>query len=201
MSSLKNPLLPEAAADRFRARFLIDKFGSKLIGALFKLLKDPDKAQWQTATSELLTVLSDLSAEIGKNAAAGPFFFGSQFTLTDIAFFPFLERVVVVLGHYRNFVLPETADFAALRKWYDACLQRPAVQITAADRTQASLETAPFEAKGRKEYLIEMHEGYAYNLYNESRKILATAPPGKKTFNLEAALKEKNDAAAQVSKQ
>jgi glutathione S-transferase len=191
-----NPLLPESAGDKFRSRFLVEKYGSKLIGPTYKFLKETDKSLWPALSSETLAILADLSAELGKSS--GPFFFGAQFTLADIAFFPFVERALVLLGHYRNFTLPETVDFSALRRWYDAALQRPSVQITVAERTKDSLEVLPYEAKPRKEYLIEVYESYAWNVINEGKKQLLNAPAGKKTFHLETALKEKNDSASKL---
>lgn len=37
----------------------------------------------------------------------GPYLCGEEFTMADIQIFPFVERIVYELGHYRQFTIPE----------------------------------------------------------------------------------------------
>jgi len=186
-----NPLLPSSTANRFRARYFIEKNNYKMIVTHYKFLKETDKSQWPALSVELLAILKDISKDLSLHPT-GPFFFGSHFTLTDIAYFPFIERIQVLLGHYRHFIIPQTEEYAALHRWYAACSERPTVKITIGQRLEGSLKLYPFESIERKEYLLEVYEGYANNCILEMKKQLVNATPGKRSFNLEAALKEKN---------
>ena len=40
----------------------------------------------------MLTTLRDIDAKLRQCSDAGPYFLGAQFTLVDIAYFPFIDR-------------------------------------------------------------------------------------------------------------
>ena len=42
----------------------------------------------------MLTTLRDIDAKLRACSDAGPYFLGAQFTLVDIAYFPFIDRFV-----------------------------------------------------------------------------------------------------------
>jgi len=67
-----------------------------------------------------------------------------------------MERVVVVLSHYRNFFVPPSLNH--LITWYETVLARPSVRIATLDRDEASISTYCYEQTGRKEYLLEVYE-------------------------------------------
>eukprot|EP00163_Fabomonas_tropica_P029710 TRINITY_DN647_c0_g1_i1.p1 TRINITY_DN647_c0_g1~~TRINITY_DN647_c0_g1_i1.p1 ORF type:complete len:122 (-),score=38.67 TRINITY_DN647_c0_g1_i1:76-441(-) len=109
----------------------------------------------------------------------GPFVFGDRFTVADIAFVPFIERMEKILCKYRNITIPPANDECArLRTWYAACKARPSVATTMADRSEASLTTQPFGAKDRTSYLQEVYLVYAHNATAKGKELLANAPPG-----------------------
>lgn len=120
------PLLPTDPQQRATARLWIDFAGSKLIPPFYKLLKAQD-AETQAAASEaLLGALSLLDEELKKRKKDGPYWFGWQVGLTDIALYPWFERWPV-LEHYRGLQRP-TAN-KALENWIAAMQQREAVRI------------------------------------------------------------------------
>ena len=79
-----------------------------------------------------------------RQASSGPFWFGEQFTLVDIAFFPFLDRCahpgtcmqspivcrLHVLERLVGFEMPQDGSCARVLAWRDAITERPSVQQT-----------------------------------------------------------------------
>ena len=82
--------MPETPMQRAHARIAIDYCTFKLVPAIFRLLMQSESMY--AAESMLLNVLRDLSARLTAASSAGPFWFGSQFTLVEVAFFPWLDR-------------------------------------------------------------------------------------------------------------
>lgn len=117
--------------------------------------KDPSTtATSSVAGQELLERLKMLDADLQK--FPGPFLCGYPFTLADIFLIPFVERVQVVLKHYRNFEIPTT--LTRLHSWYKVVSARSSFKISTADRTNASLKTCAMTSVGRRDYLIEYNE-------------------------------------------
>jgi glutathione S-transferase len=71
--------------------------------------------------------------------ANGPFFLGKEFSLVDIQFASFLERMVASLLYFKGFairVAPSdraTAEFPGINAWFDAMEELPAYQLTKSD--------------------------------------------------------------------
>lgn len=67
----------------------------------------------------------------------GPFFMGSQVTLVDFMYAPFLERMAASLLYYKGFVMrvpPGTAtDYPSLNQWFDAMETLPAYRVGKSD--------------------------------------------------------------------
>jgi glutathione S-transferase len=120
-----NPLLPSNPTDKYKVRLFIER-NNKLVPSMYKLLKN-DSIDNQ---NELTSVLKSLSIDLSRFGGTGPFAIGSQFTLADIAFIPFFERIIVNLKHYRNFDIPHTEEFKRLHAWADACFARDSVKAT-----------------------------------------------------------------------
>jgi glutathione S-transferase len=70
-------------------------------------------------------------------ASRGPFFMGSEVTLVDFMFMPFLERMCASLLFYKGFTMrvPSGAktDYPALNKWFDAMETLESYQLTKSD--------------------------------------------------------------------
>lgn len=110
-------------------------------------------------------------------ARKGPFFFGERFTLPDLAVFPFLERAHVLVRHHCDFDFHSAKAFEAVRRFYDACLERPSVARTVAPRTETSLRTHPFDEIEREPYLLAVSRGYVDGNIDEVRARLAQKKP------------------------
>lgn len=60
----------------------------------------------------------------------GPYFLGQQFSLVDVAFAPFWQRMLWVGGHYIGLEFPDEPEFARIHVWWEACKQRESVKST-----------------------------------------------------------------------
>jgi Glutathione S-transferase, C-terminal domain len=56
---------------------------------------------------------------------------GEQFSLADIAFYPFLERAIPCLKAYKGYDVTQVAP--AVIAWYDKCQARPSIKSTVKD--------------------------------------------------------------------
>ena len=74
-----------------------------------------------------VATFSDAMAPLSK----GPYFFGSQFTLVDIALAPFWQRFLWVGKHYRDLNVDDGEDATdRVKAWWKAVSDRPSVQRT-----------------------------------------------------------------------
>lgn len=98
---------------------------------------------------------------------------------------------MVLLPHFCKIQIPHNDQLKAFHAWYAACRARPSVAISSADRLPRSIETNPFAATKREDYLIETAEMIIAGVKEIVRKQLRHAPPGKKTADIPAAIEEK----------
>ncbi|KAI9184226.1 hypothetical protein H9P43_003279 [Blastocladiella emersonii ATCC 22665] len=129
------------ALDRFRANLVVDTFSNQVVGAFYNLLREKDAAKQPEATEKLLEGIRAVQAFL---SADGPYALGAEFTIADILTAPFLARFVVN-EHYRNFVVPDTPEYARFNRWRAALAARPSVVATTPD----------------KEVFIDGYRGYA----------------------------------------
>jgi glutathione S-transferase len=196
-----NPLQPGTEEKKAEMKALIKKYTEgefSVVTLLYKYLKTPssDPAA-ENVRASLLRNYAELSRDLAKNG--GPYLLGPQFTVADIALIPFIDRAIVLLGHYRNFEIPQDDTYGSFWEWVAEYRQRPSHSISDADRLPRSMETQPFENKERDPYLIEMYEMYAEDVKDEVRAQLASAPPGRRSVDIQAAKaqKEKTERAKQ----
>ncbi len=120
------PLLPVTAQQRAEARLWIDYAWSSLVPLFYRLLKAQQKVEQSNAASEMCRVLTVLDDELKRRAGEGPYWFGWQVGLTDLAFYPWFERWSV-LEHYRGLKIPDHLD--KLRGWIETMQGREAVKL------------------------------------------------------------------------
>lgn len=71
--------------------------------------------------------------------ADGPFFLGKDFTLVDVQFAPFLERMVASLLYFKGFKIRvpsserDDTEYPGINAWFDAMEEMPAYQLTKSD--------------------------------------------------------------------
>jgi len=139
--------------------------------------------------------LAKFSADI-----KGPYLLGEQYSLSDIAFFPFVERALTAGAKHRNFFLPSGEEFKNVRNWYELVSSREAVRVTTAARTPESVAVYPFGARDRTGYLAEVYAPYYYDQIEYSKGVLKNAPPGVSTLNADE-MKRRKEADLAAKKQ
>lgn len=93
----------------------------------FKLLGAPSGP----GRAALFTTLTDAFIELEKKlseSAQKPFYLGQDLSFLEVMIFPFIERCVVVLGHFRDFKIPEQCP--TVQQWYKNLCQHKAIQPT-----------------------------------------------------------------------
>ena len=153
-----NKLQPSSAEGKEAMKALITKFTSgqyDVTGPFYQLLfSELDDKTLPSKTASLLASYAELSKDL--SASGGPYLVGQQFTAADIAVIPFVDRALLLLGHYRSFVVPDTEEYKSFHAWRKAYKSRLSYQITNADRLPRSVAVQPFAATKRDAYIIEM---------------------------------------------
>ncbi|CAJ1964112.1 unnamed protein product [Cylindrotheca closterium] len=174
-----DPLKPEKQESKDYMNAMIEKH-SALIPTIYKVLMDQSVEQQKSFAKTLIEQISEMNEDL--KASKGPYFCGEQFTMADIAIFPFFERLIILLGHYRGFVIPK--KLSHVHTWYKTIQQRPSVKVTTSDRNEVSMSTYCFVAKERNKYLVEVYEPYAYNEGDLAKKIGAESSlPGINAYS------------------
>ncbi|KAL8561938.1 hypothetical protein ACOMHN_001264 [Nucella lapillus] len=121
-------LMPDDPYQRAQARIWIDFVSKKIVPTFYYILQKQTSAEQEEGKSRMLQNLRAFSAAMNEQ---GPYFFGGEISLVDIAVLPFALRFYI-LGHYRGFALPRDGSLRRIQAWLDACKARPAVQRTLA---------------------------------------------------------------------
>lgn len=123
------PLMPGTPALRAQARIWMDYCETRFLPAAHKLTSESDDPEKQGSNREKLSgVLRHIEHEGLRKNGSGPWFFGSQFSLTDIQFAPFLERFDMYV-RLAGAVFPD--DCRRLRDWMTSLQKRPGIAATA----------------------------------------------------------------------
>lgn len=129
-------LLPSSASLRARIRLLNDHFDTVVASAQFTFLMNKDPQEDASLADKLmdgLQVFEDILQD-GRE-----FLTGSGFTLADVHILPFVTRLIISLGHFKGFDLPEDR-FSKFLAWYSRCSTRESV-IAATPSKEQILET------------------------------------------------------------
>ncbi|QFS50017.1 glutathione S-transferase family protein [Nostoc sphaeroides] len=119
------PLLPRDPAAKAIARIWIDYANTRLVPAFNKFLRGKDSQEQEQGRKEFTEALLYIEQEgLGK----GDYFLGDQFSLVDISFYPWFERLPL-LEHFREFTLP--AETPRLQTWWNRLGDRSSIQAVA----------------------------------------------------------------------
>ncbi|OKH33245.1 glutathione S-transferase [[Phormidium ambiguum] IAM M-71] len=122
----KPPLLPSDPAAKAIARIWIDYANTRLVPAFNKLLRGKDSTEQEQGRREFLEALLYVEQEgISKLSGNGPYWLGENFSLVDISFYPWFERLPV-LEHFRHFTLP--TETPRLQEWWNVVRDRPSIK-------------------------------------------------------------------------
>mmetsp|Transcript_14489 Transcript_14489/g.28041 ORF Transcript_14489/g.28041 Transcript_14489/m.28041 type:complete len:314 (+) Transcript_14489:46-987(+) len=126
-------LLPSDAFERAAVRMVIG-YWDKAIPLLYRLLRNPDESKDEEIVKDLKSALAKVNSAFEKQSE-GPYFLGDRFSLADLAIAPFIDRLSVVLPHYRSFdpFPADCAEVSRIVRMYEEVKTRPAFQTTAQD--------------------------------------------------------------------
>ena len=121
----KPPLLPRDPAAKAIARIWIDYANTRFVPAFNKFLRGKDSQEQELGRKEFTEALLYIEQEgLGK----GDYWLGDQFSLVDISFYPWFERLPL-LKHFRKFTLP--AETSRLQTWWNLVGDRSSIQAVA----------------------------------------------------------------------
>eukprot|EP01023_Acetabularia_acetabulum_P047085 TRINITY_DN4941_c0_g1_i1.p1 TRINITY_DN4941_c0_g1~~TRINITY_DN4941_c0_g1_i1.p1 ORF type:complete len:520 (-),score=102.22 TRINITY_DN4941_c0_g1_i1:135-1694(-) len=124
-----NPLLPpEGSEDRNYVNQLM-KLERALFGVWCQWLCQPYNQE--RAKQEYIQVLQMVDQSLAYKG--GPYFLGSELSLIDIIFVPFLERMVASLSYYKGYRIRGTGEWPNIENWFNALETRPTYLGTKSD--------------------------------------------------------------------
>lgn len=126
-------LLPSDPYERARARIWIDHITKFFLPPFFRLLQSQEKAKQDEARQDVYKALSMLAKQ---RKEGGPFFFGEEFSLVDIAIAPWAERDYIITEH-RGYKREEVGN--GWKEWADALEKRESVKKTTSVSVSQSL--------------------------------------------------------------
>ena len=120
----KHTLMPSDPFSRATIRLLNDHCDNVFAKTQFTYLMNKEADKDDELCAEMETALNTYEEALDKSK--GPYLLGDDFTLADIHVFPFIQRLVITLKHYKNYELPRD-KFPKLLAWIDTCLARESV--------------------------------------------------------------------------
>jgi len=120
----EHPLLPRSAAQRARARIWIGFADTRIYEPTHRLLMCVDPILQADIAGQLANELRFLEAH-ALAVHDGPYWLGAEFSLADVAFFPWFEQVSV-LERFRMFRMP--AECRRILAWRAAVTRRERVK-------------------------------------------------------------------------
>jgi glutathione S-transferase len=123
------PLLPQDPAQKAAARIWIDYANTRFVPAFTKLLRSKEIQEQEQGRREFQEALLYLEQEgLGRQPGQGDYFLGEAFSLVDISFYPWFERLPL-LEHFRQFTLP--SETSRLQHWWNVVRERPSIKAVA----------------------------------------------------------------------
>ena len=117
------PLFPKTIQQKALARRFIASADTGFVPSFYRLLKAQTKQDQAKARDKMLEALRQINEAL--KTSTGPYLFGAEISLADIAIYPWFERWSV-LKHYRGLTVPVAMD--ALQKWITTMHKRGSVK-------------------------------------------------------------------------
>jgi glutathione S-transferase len=121
-------LLPSDPGEKAIARIWIDYANTRLVPGFNKLLRGKDTEEQEQGRREFQEALLYIEQEGLSEFSHGQYWLGDKFSLVDISFYPWFERLPV-LEHFRKFTLP--AETPRLQTWWNLVRERESIQAVA----------------------------------------------------------------------
>jgi glutathione S-transferase len=127
-----NPLFSSDPNQCAEQKYWMDHINNKIVPYLYRFLKaaEADSAR-DESRNQLISGVRQLTRAMQPD---GLFFSGQHPGAVDFSLIPFSYRIDTLLGHYRDFHLPETGEiWQRYQNWYQALLQLPCFRATSVD--------------------------------------------------------------------
>jgi glutathione S-transferase len=115
--------MPESAQEKALVRRCIASADATFVPSFYRLLKAQTDEDQAKAGDRMLDALCQIDEEL--NRCTGPYLFGKEVTLADMAIYPWFERWPAI-EHYRGLQIPEALE--RLHQWIAAMQRRESVQ-------------------------------------------------------------------------
>ncbi|NMG08406.1 glutathione S-transferase family protein [Brasilonema sp. UFV-L1] len=123
------PLLPSDPGAKAIARIWIDYANTRLVPAFNRLLRGKDTTEQEQGRREFTEALLYIEEEgLGRLSGSGSYWLGDKFSLVDISFYPWFERLPL-LEYFRNFTLP--SETPRLQTWWNTVRDRESIRLVA----------------------------------------------------------------------
>ncbi|XP_065051569.1 uncharacterized protein LOC135681173 [Rhopilema esculentum] len=120
-------LMPQDPAGRAKQRIWCDFIEKKIITPFFCMRKEEER---ENAMQKLLNGFAKISQEMSKSK--GPYFAGPELSMVDVAFAPFINRMVIAECFF-NFKIPKTEKYTGFHTWWEAIQNHPSYIATKVD--------------------------------------------------------------------
>ena len=124
----RHSLMPSQPTARAKARLWIEFANVRLFAPTHRLIFAKDETLRRELVAEMVGSVRVLEAAVTARSDDEPYLLGDQFTLADIALYPWFEQAAT-LARFSAFRMP--ADCGAVAKWCEAVARRPAVESCA----------------------------------------------------------------------
>jgi len=125
--------MPKGAFAKAQARIMASWVDRQICSPFYRVLIRKDQKERDDAFAELLANLRVFAKNIHPQ---GPFFYGTDLSIVDVALAPWAYRFYI-LEHYRGkgFGIPANdTTLSPYFRWYDAVVELPAVKDTLQDK-------------------------------------------------------------------
>lgn len=123
------PLLPHEPGEKAVARIWIDYANTRLVPAFNKFLRGKGVEEQEQGRKEFIESLLYIEQEgLNKLSGNSPYWLGDNFSLVDISFYPWFERLPI-LEQFRKFSLPQ--ETPRLQTWWNAVRDRNSIKAVA----------------------------------------------------------------------
>ena len=138
------PLFPKTVQQKALARRFIASTDTSFVPSFYQLLKAQTKKDQAKARNKMLEALRHINEAL--KTSTGPYLFGGEISLADIAIYPWFERWAV-LKHYRGLTVPDTMN--TLQEWITTMHKRDSVKSNAEEDSFYIVEYIDY-ASGKK---------------------------------------------------
>ena len=126
------PMLPVDPYERSQVRLWLQFCNSEYVPAFYRCVLNTDESLRERNAAQMRAAIAGLLEGIETLSDEGPYFLGSELSLLDISFAPFVERHAAVEA-LAGVAIADDEEYAPLRRWFAAVAEHPAYAPTKRD--------------------------------------------------------------------